>query len=205
MGDVIVLSEWRAARARRQRHRASRPRFFFNLASPLSYLSAERVDRVLGNVEWIPATLDGAADDDPAATRAHAETLAIALRIPLVWPDGHPSACPRVMRAAVHAADVGAGVRFALAAGRLAFCGGFDLEDSDILAEAAAAAGISPELSLAAADDPTHEAELQRTGQLLGGAGVRRLPAICTDGVWLDGELAVAQALALTPALRTAH
>ncbi len=109
------------------------------------------------------------------------------------------------MRAAAHAVQVGAGTPFALAAGRLAFCGGFDIEDPDILAEAAAAAGISPELSLAAAENADYDLELEGAGLLLGAAGVERLPAICVDGDWLAGESAVAEAVALPPALRSAR
>jgi 2-hydroxychromene-2-carboxylate isomerase len=206
MGDVIQLSERRAVRARKRlrspRH-GSRPQFFFDLASPLSYLAAERVERVLGEVEFVPGLIEGATD--PAPTRAHAETLAIALRIPLVWPEGFPSPRRRAMRAAAHAAELGAGTRFALAAGRLAFCGGFDIEDPEILAEAAAAAGIAPELSLAAAENPEYDIELERAALRLSAAGVERLPAICLDGDWLEGESAVAEAVALTPAARSAR
>jgi len=206
MGDVIYLKDRLDARAQVEGHRASRPAFFFDLACPLSYLSAERIERALGDVEWIPASLSAAGPTRPpshaAAIRAHAETLAIALRIPLIWPDGYPAECPRAMRAACHAAEIGAGARFALAAGRLAFCGGFDLEDPDILAEAAAAAGIQPECSLAAAADPAYDAELQGTARRLRAAGVSQLPAICADERWLDGESAVARAMALRQALR---
>jgi 2-hydroxychromene-2-carboxylate isomerase len=204
MGDVIYLKDRRAVRAHALRE--TRPAFFFDLACPLSYLSAERIERVLGNVEWIPATLGAAGPTRPpsqtAAIRAHAETLAIAMRIPLIWPEGFPAETPRAMRAALHAAESGAGARFALAAGRLAFCGGFDLDDPDILAEAAAAAGIQPECSLAAAADPAWDAELQATARRLRAAGVSELPAMCIDGDWLDGDAAVAEALALRRTLR---
>jgi 2-hydroxychromene-2-carboxylate isomerase len=204
MGDVIYIKDRLAARA--QAPRETRPAFFFDLACPLSYLSAERVERVVGDVEWIPAVLSTAGATRPpshaAAVRAHAETLAIAMRIPLIWPEGFPAQCPRAMRAASHAARSGAGARFALAAGRLAFCGGFDLEDPEILAEAAAAAGIQPECSLAAAADPAYDAELQATAQRLRAAGVSELPAICIGGDWLDGDAAVAEALELRQTVR---
>jgi len=205
--DALRLPGRRAVRvpdrdtARAQVARSTRPTFFFDLACPLSYLSAERVERMLGDVEWIPATLSATGPSRPlshtSAKRAHAETLAIAMRIPLIWPDSFPSGCPRVMRAACHAVHSGDGARFALAAGRLAFCGGFDLEDPEILAEAAAAAGIQPESSLAAADDPAYDLELQSTARRLRAADVLELPAIRAEGMWLGGEPAVEQALAL--------
>jgi 2-hydroxychromene-2-carboxylate isomerase len=204
MGDVIYLAERRAARS--ETARPSRPAFFFDLACPLSYLAAERIERTVGDVEWVPAALAPAGPErarpHAAATRAQAETLAIAMRIPLVWPEGFPSACPRAMRAACHAVQGGAGARFALAAGRLAFCGGFDLEDPDILAEAAAAAGIQPECSLAAAADPVHDAELLSAARRLRAAGVAQLPAICHGDDWLVGVAAAAHALALRRPLR---
>jgi 2-hydroxychromene-2-carboxylate isomerase len=203
MGDVIYLGDRLSARA--QTPRRSRPAFFFDLACPLSYLSAERIERALGDVEWIPAAPHSDGPARPliaAAKRAYAETLAIALRIPLVWPDGYPAPSPRAMRAAVHASLNGGGARFALAAGRLAFCGGFDLDDPDILAEAAAAAGIQPECSLAAAADPAYDGELEATGRRLHAAGVSEMPALCSDGHWLEGEAAVAEALALHRSLR---
>ena len=64
------------------------------------------------------------------------------MRLPLVWPEHFPRETPAALRAASHAAEIGAGCRFALAARRLAFCGGFDLEGPEILAEAAAAASL---------------------------------------------------------------
>ena len=204
MGNVIYLADRLAART--YATSGPRPAFFFDLACPMSYLAAERVERVLGEVEWIPAMLSSSAADPPrartAAHRAHAETLAIALRIPLVWPDGFPAPCPGAMRAACHAAEIGAAAGFALAAGRLAFCGGFDLEDPDILAEAAAAAGVQPEYSLAAAADPAYDAHMHATARRLRSAGVSELPAISIDSAWLDGEAAAVEALALRRDLR---
>ena len=199
MGNVIYLEDRLAARA--SAPSGPRPAFFFDLACPMSYLAAERIERVLGAVEWIPAMLGTGAPDRPLARtaghRAHAETLAIAMRIPLVWPEGFPAQLPRAMRAACHAAEIGAAAGFALAAGRLAFCGGFDLEDPEILAEAAAAAGIQPECSLAAAADPTYDADLHSAARRLRAAGVSELPAISIGRHWLGGETATAEALAL--------
>ncbi len=52
MGEIINLDEWRADRLRARADAA--PAFFFDLGCPLSYLSAERVERDLGKVEWSP-------------------------------------------------------------------------------------------------------------------------------------------------------
>jgi 2-hydroxychromene-2-carboxylate isomerase len=199
MGELIVLAERRADRSRPTR--SARPALFFDLSCPFSYLVAERIERLLGGIDWIPtaATILHRGNGEwgqPAAVRAHAETCAVALRLPLVWPDRFPAATPMALRAAVHAAQIGAGAQFALAAMRLAFCGGFDLEDPEILAEAAAAAGISLQECLAAAGDPTRDGELHATARGLLSQGVTRLPAIRVGTGWFDGDGALAAAAA---------
>ena len=70
-----------------------------------------------------------------------AEERAAALRLPLEWPERWPMPVPAAMRVAHYAAQQGRGAAFVLAATRLAFAGGFDLDDLEILTEAAAAAG----------------------------------------------------------------
>lgn len=198
MGELIVLAERRADRSRARR--SARPAFFFDLACPFSYLAAERVERVLGDVEWVPtaATLlrGGENSEHPVEVRSHAETCAVALRLPLVWPDRFPADTPGALRAAAHAAEIGAGARFTLAASRLAFCGGFDLEDPEILAEAAAAAGIGLRECLAAAGDPTRDGQLHATARGLLAQGVFRLPAVRIGTRWFSGDGALAAASA---------
>ena len=106
------------------------------------------------------------------------------------------------MRAAAYAAEIGAGARFALAASRLAFCGGFDLEDPEILAEAAAAAGVPLDECLAAAGDPARDARLHATARApCARAGSRDLPAIRIGRRWLWGEQMLSEA---RPLLRNA-
>ena len=154
MGDVIRLSERREALRRRgagrQRER-SRAQFFFDLSCPFTYLAAERVERAFDDVIWTPASSEALrrtclVDDDvaAAAVRRAAEERAAALRLPLVWPERFPTEVSAAMRVAAFAAENGRGAAFVLAATRLAFCGGFDLDDPEILAEAAAAAGRRP-------------------------------------------------------------
>ncbi len=134
--------------------------------------------------------------DELAAVRSHAETCAVALRLPLVWPDRFPAPTPGALRAAAHAVELGAGARFTLAASRLAFCGGFDLEDPEILAEAAAAAGIGLQECLAAAGDPTRDGALHATARGLHAQGVSRLPAIRAQTRWFSGDGGLAAAAA---------
>lgn len=172
--------------------------FFFDLVCPFSYLAAERIERVLGNVEWIPAagmTLHG--QGHPAhsvAAREAAERMATELRLPLVWPERLRAEVPSALRAAMYAAERGVGARFALAAGRLAFCGGFDLEDPEILAEAAAAAAVPLDECLAAAGDVARDGAAHATARGLRSRGVRELPAVRVNGAWFSGQRAVADA-----------
>ena len=206
MGDVVVMDQWLADRSRPAPD--GRPAFFFDLACPFSYLAAERLERALGDVEWIPApavVLRGRPrDNDVERLRNEAEWRSLELRFPLIWPDRFPADCWSAMAAATRAAECGSSARFALAATRLAFCGGFDLEDPEILAEAAAAAGIHPEHSLAAAQDPQRRALLEATGRGLLARGVDELPAIRVGSRWFAGEGALDEAAALVR-LRAAY
>jgi len=108
------------------------------------------------------------------------------------------------MRAAAFAADQGRGGAFALAAGRLAFCGGFELDDPEVLAEAAAAAGLGLEACLEAARDTARDGAIEAAGRRLLAAGAERLPTIWIGRRLYCGERAVgAAALAFrTPATR---
>ena len=158
MGEVIRLAERREAAAPRRGSAVARAaEFLFDLACPFSYLAAERVERAFDDVLWTPASTTalrcGSLDSDAArwTPRAAAERprrrAAAAARVARALPGRVPAA----MRAAAYAAEQGRGAAFVLAAGRLAFCGGFDLEDPEILAEAAAAAGIGLDGCLQAA------------------------------------------------------
>src|SRR3954452_24466909 len=193
MGIVVSLEARRQGRTHttvtRERARTS---FHFDLADPGTYLAAERVDRLFPGVAWVPTSLatvrapfGGAspwAGDDAVAARA------AALRIPLVWPERHPAARPAAVRAAAYAAQQGRGAAFVLAASRLAFCGGFDLDDREVLAEAAAAAGLGRRECLQAAGDPSRDEEMEREAQRLVAAGADRLPVMRVGRLIFAGE-----------------
>jgi len=214
MGQLIYLNERRSERSRPTPNQP--PAFFFDVSCPLSYLTAERIERTLGEVEWVP--VDGAAlrrqhiAGDPAgepgehqAIRLRADAHARSLRLPLVWPDRFPGEARCAQRACVFACEIGAGSAFALAASRLAFCGGFDLEDPETLAEAAAAAGVPLEECLTAAGETWRDDELEATAEYLRAQGIIELPAIQIGQRWFtgdDGLLAVAALLAEPGAVR---
>ena len=181
---------------------SERPVFFFDLACPFSYLVAERVERTLGEVEWVPASSSRLAQRVSVVALAEAAPACRAPGEPNCgcrWsgPSALPTGPRSALRAAAYAADVGAGATFALAASRLAFCGGFDLEDPEILAEAAAAAGIPLEGCLTAAGDPSWDDELRVVGYGLASRGITELPAIRVGGRVIQGERCLAEAAAL--------
>ena len=210
MGVVIRLDERRDAKhARRKVSRGgAHVELFFDLGDPFSYLAAERADRAFGTMTWTPATGAGphphALLTDPAArqtVRRRAEERAAELRMPLVWPERFPNAVPLAMRAASLAAEQGRAAAFALAAGRLAYCGGFDLDEPEILAEAAAASGVGFDECLAAAGDPARDAAISDAGRRLQAAGADRLPALRVGRALFWGEERIPEAAAAARSL----
>jgi 2-hydroxychromene-2-carboxylate isomerase len=212
MGDVISLAERRAARATAGRagERAggelgspgrTRPRivFYFDLASPWTYLAAERVDRLGGDVRWRPVLSDGLPNLAPAdGGRGPAEDRAAELRLPLVWPESWPGPVLAAMRVAAMAAERAQAAPFVLAASRLAFCGGYDLEDPEILAEAAAAAGLPLEECLAAAGRAGRDGALERSALRLLARGADALPALRVGRRLFCGEHRLAEGISAT-------
>ena len=205
MGELIMLAERRAARRTRtlRAHAPSRVEFLFDLSCPFSYLAAERLERAFGDVIWTPACTAALHCGSPAADphelarmRAAAERRAAELRLPLVWPERFPDAVPAAMRAASYASECGRGAPFVLAAGRLAFCGGFDLDDPEILAEAAAAAGIGMDGCLQAVGEIRRDGAIEAAGRRLLAAGADRLPALRVGQSLFSGEDRVAEAAA---------
>lgn len=194
MGELIHLTARRAERDGRRPD--ALPAFFFDVSDPLSYLMAEQVERSLGEVQWV--AVDGTALRDRAAEqdglREHAEARARALRLPLVWPDSFPASTPCAQRAAAFACEIGAGPQFALAASRLAFCGGFDLEDPEALTEAAAAAGVPLDGCLQAAGERWRDEELAEMAGVLRGHDISELPAVTIGGRWFAGDAALQRA-----------
>jgi 2-hydroxychromene-2-carboxylate isomerase len=207
MGEVIQLDERRqrrrAGRGVRGRGEPLRTEFLFDLACPFTYLAAERVERAFESIVWTPVS--GAAVTrntivgDPVAERRlcrAVEARAAQLRMPLVWPERFPADVPAAMRVASYAADCGRGAAFTLAAGRLAYCGGFDLEDPEIIAEAAAAARLGLDACLEAARDESRDGRLEAAGRRLLAAGADMLPALRVGHSLFSGEERVAEASA---------
>lgn len=197
MGQVISLEQHRRARIAPGRAplAGAQTTFSFDLASPSTYLAAERVDRLFPGLCWRPA-LFAASEATRALQLATAEARAVELRMPLIWPEPSTSTGRAAMRVAAYAAARGQASAFVLAASRLAFCGGFDLGDPEILAEAVAAAALPLDGSLRAAGDASLDAGMQAEGSRLARAGADRLPVLDVDGRIFAGEERVAEAAA---------
>lgn len=198
MAEVIQLM------ARRRREPVAEPpptapaTLYFDLAAPGAYLVAERVERHFDDVQWqaaVPWRAVPLVGEGLARAIAAAERQAVELRMPLVWPERHPAPVPAAMRVATYATTEGRGGAFAIAAGRLAFCGGFDVEDPDIIAEAAAAAGLDIDEALKAARDTRRDELVAAAGRALWAEGCRALPALRTDGRLYGGEQRIVAAL----------
>ncbi len=209
MGDLIQLSERIADRSRPSGEFA---RFFFALDDPLSYLAAERVERALGPIDWVPV-LGPLSQRSPTVTpdererlacerMALAEREAAALGLPLVEPHRFPMNSRKAARAAAFAAEAeaGTGASFGLALMRLAFCGGFDIGSVPVIEEAAAVAGLNSYDAVSAAGDQRRDLALDATSRGLAFRGVKTPPAISIGAHWFDGPNAVIAALAFSAA-----
>jgi len=214
MGEVISLEERRRARAvspggcgpANHGAAAARPSttLWFDLASPSTYFAAERADRLFPGLTWRPVLAGPplASNSPPAHARdvalRAASARAVELRMPLVWPESYPAAGRAAMRVAAFAAERGQASAFVLAASRLAFCGGFDLDDPEILAEAAAAASLPLDECLRAGGDRSRDAAMEAAGRELVAQGADRLPVVRVGRRLFCGEARIAEAAAAT-------
>jgi 2-hydroxychromene-2-carboxylate isomerase len=200
VGQLISLTDKLAERRQEQDHVGTgHAAFFFAMDCPVSYLVAERVERDLGNISWMPVLSAGAQPWGHERLR-HARDEARLHRLPLVEPDNYPFDVRPVTRAAVFAALNGAGAGFATAAMRLAFAGGFDISDADILAEAASAAGLDEDKVLRASEQETYDTSLAVTSRGLRSVGVIEAPALRICGDWFTGLDALMQSSEFTAA-----
>ena len=159
---------------------ATRPTFYFDLASPYTYLAAERAERMCSQLSWVPASCE-ALQCHASVTRegrAAVNRRAGEIGLPMSWPLNPRLKVLGAMRVAALAVEQGLGALFVLAASRLAYCGAHDIEDLQILGDAAYVAGISQHDMLEAAMDPGRDASIEHAGRRLLLAGATRLPAL---------------------------
>ncbi len=188
--------------------------FYFDLASPLAYLAAERVLQVLpGPAEWRPVrarelaraeTFDAfRCSEEREVWRIEIERRARDLGLqPLRWPQPFPFDSSLAMRVATYAASIGRTVPFAQAAFRQAFAGGHSLEDPDYVLIAAAACEMHPAAVLRGAELRATAERLASTTAAAARAGVTDVPAVLVGERVFVGEALLERA---TERLRGEH
>jgi 2-hydroxychromene-2-carboxylate isomerase len=164
--------------------------FYFDLASPLAYLAAERVLRVIpGPLEWQPVLareLPGAegfesfrCEAEVQAFRADVKRRAEELGVqPMRWPEPFPFDSSLAMRVATYAKGIGRVVPFAQAAFRQAFAAGRSLSDADTVLIAAAACEMHPQAVLRGAELRSVREQLADATRAAARAGVSDVPAV---------------------------
>jgi 2-hydroxychromene-2-carboxylate isomerase len=167
--------------------------FYFDLASPLAYLAAERVLQVIpGPLEWQPVLareLPGAdtfesfrCETEVQAFRADVQRRAEELGLqPLRWPEPFPFDSALAMRVATYAKSIGRAVPFAQAAFRQAFAAGRSLADPDTVLIAAAACEMHPQAVLRGAELRSVRAQLASATAEAARIGVDDVPAVLAD------------------------
>jgi 2-hydroxychromene-2-carboxylate isomerase len=165
---------------------AGRARFLFDLASPVAYLAAERVNQVLDEVpEWVPVRLGEVGPfrclEEVAAYREDVERAAAHQQLQaLRWPDPFPADSEWAMLAATYAKQIGRAVAFSLAAFRQAFAAGRDLGERDTVLLAAAACEMHPMAVIKGAELRGTRERLEAANAEARAMGVREVPAVVT-------------------------
>ena len=149
MGTIIDLQ---SARRRRQG-----PTFAFDLASPWTYLAADAVAERFPEARWVPALAALARRAD----RRRVERAAAEQGVRFAWPTAARPDGTAAARAAAYAAEHGRAQEFALAASRLAWGWGEDLDDHELIAQAAGIAELPLDPVLEATFDPRRDAVLR--------------------------------------------
>ncbi len=181
--------------------------FYFDLASPLAYLAAERVLHALpGPAEWMPVLARelprgedaqrGEHEADALRENVAREARARGLQ-PLRWPDPFPFDSDFAMRAATYAKSIGRCVPFAQAAFRQAFAGGRSLAERDNVLIAAAACEMHPAAVLRGAELRSIGDQLDAmTRRAHQSSAIKDVPAIVVEGAVFEGERLVDEAAA---------
>jgi 2-hydroxychromene-2-carboxylate isomerase len=180
--------------------------FYFDLASPLAYLAAERILHTMPvATEWQPVLareLPGAESfaafrcrDEQDIFRLEVERRASELHLQeLRWPDPFPFDSVFAMRAATYAKSIGRIVAFAQAAFRQAYAGGRPLENRDNVLIAAAACEMHPSAVLKGAELRSIGEQLSVATAAAAALGVSDVPAVRVGDRVFHGERALEEA-----------
>jgi 2-hydroxychromene-2-carboxylate isomerase len=180
--------------------------FYFDLASPLAYLAAERVLHALpGPAEWQPvlaAELGGGkrlhafgCESERDVFRSEIARRAQELGLqPLRWPEPFPFDSALAMRAATYAKSIGRTVPFAQAAFRQAFAGGRDLAQIDNVLIAAAACEMHPAAVTRGAELRSVAEQLAESTRRATRSKIKDVPAVVVGDSVFEGERAIERA-----------
>lgn len=188
----------------------ARATFYFDLGSPYAYLTAARIDAVLGEpADWQPISLGALfklADrsswslGDPQRREdgmAEVERRARAYGLPLLcWPEPWPGNYLMAMRAAIYAQRIGRLREFAGSAFRSGFEHGRDLSIPANVLAAASEAGLDPQELERAVGDPEIKGELREATDEAHRLGVFGVPTIAVAGELFWGDDRLEQAAA---------
>jgi 2-hydroxychromene-2-carboxylate isomerase len=168
------------------------PCLYLDLASAEAYLSVERILGLMPvAVEWVPVRARDLVHavapeglrcaEEEAIWRVELERLARERGLQLLrWPPELPFDSETVLRAATFAKSIGKGVAFTQAAFRQAYAGGGDLTSPDTVVIAAAACEMHPRAVLAALEQRSVAAALDRATAQARERGVLSVPAVWT-------------------------
>jgi len=182
--------------------------FYFDLASPLAYLAAERVLHTMPVAcEWQPVLARELSDAESfEAFRCREEEdifrLGLERRVAelglqeLRWPEPFPFDSAFAMRAVTYAKSIGRVVAFAQAAFRQAYAGGRALEQADNVLIAAAACEMHPSAVLKGAELRSTAAQLSAATATATKLGVSDVPAVRVGEQVFNGERALEEAAA---------
>jgi 2-hydroxychromene-2-carboxylate isomerase len=187
---------------------APRAAFYFDLASPLAYLAAERVLHTMPvATEWQPVLareLGGAESFEAFRCRTEQDIFRAELQRradelglqALRWPEPFPFDSALAMRAATYAKSIGRVVAFAQAAFRQAFAGGRPLDVADNVLIAAAACEMHPSAVLKGVALGSVGERLSAATAAAAELGVNDVPAVRVERQVFVGERSIEQAAA---------
>ena len=189
--------------------------FFFGAMSPYSWLAAERIAGLLPQARWRAVFLGGlfhgagreswGFSDRREQEMAECERRAAEYGLgPMQWPERWPTSDLAVARAMTFAEREGTLERFALAAMRLAFLEGRDLEQRETVLEAGARSALDSTLLERALADETIKLALREETERALARGVVGVPTLAVGEqlFWGDDRLEEAAAAARAGAAR---
>ncbi|HXC46430.1 MAG TPA: DsbA family protein [Solirubrobacteraceae bacterium] len=180
--------------------------FYFDLASPLAYMAAERVLQTMPiATEWQPVLANELPGHESfAAFRCREEQDIFRLELErradelglqrMRWPDPFPFDSAFAMRAATYAKSIGRIVAFAQAAFRQAYAGGHPLDVPDNVMIAAAACEMHPSAVLKGAELRSIAEQLSAATSAAAALGVEDVPAVRIGEHVFHGERALEDA-----------